>query len=270
MIKISKLLRQLAAAFAVTSAALSANAAVTTQLGFLWDESGSISSSNFNLMKQGYAAALAALPTDGSIEVTIYGFSTGTEVIVAPTVINSVAARTAVVNAINANTQSNGLTNTASGITDITRAMVSSSNYSSGLASIINIATDGEPTTGGNSVDAAIASEKAGIDALTAEGIALGSSGLNFLKSIVFSPLAGPCSGCGTLLPVNSTPPNPMTSNPWVLPVNTFDDFGVAINAKVQAIVNPTPEPGTLALLGIAVAGLAAGKRRAARRQSLA
>jgi len=239
------------------------SAPLTTQLGFLWDESGSINSTEFALMKSGYAAALGALPVDGSVEITVYAFSSSAQVIVAPTVINSIAARNAVVAAINANVTVGGSTDTAAGITAIANAMKNSGNYSAGLASIINIATDGVPNSQINAVTAAIAAKALGIDALTAEGISLGVGGADFLRDIVFSPMNGVCNNCGTLLAVNSTPPNPMTSNPWVLPVNSFDDFGKAINAKVQAIVNPNPvpEPGILMLLSLGLVGLAISRR---------
>jgi hypothetical protein len=239
------------------------SAPLTTQLGFLWDESGSISVGSFTLMKSGYAAALGALPVDGSVEITVYSFADGTGQIVAPTVIDSVATRNAVVALINGNTQSFGGTNTGAGINAIAAAMKNSANYAAGLASIINVATDGVPNSQTAAVAAAIAAKALGIDALTAEGIALGTGGANFLKDIVFSPIAGPSVGGGTLLAVNSTPPNPMTSNPWVLPGNSFDDFGTAINSKVQAIVNPNPvpEPGVLMLLSLGLVGLAISRR---------
>lgn len=265
MFKLSKILRKIGVALAVSAAAItSAHAAVTTQLGFLIDASGSIGTTNFNTMRSGYAAALGALPTDGSVELSVYTFASGTVQVVAPTVISSTAIRDSVISLINGMGYTGGGTDTAAGINAITAAMVGSSSYSSGLASIINIATDGVPNSTSAAIVAATAAKAAGIDALTAE--AIGSVNFNFLRDLVFSPLAGPCNDCGTILALGATPPNPMTSAPWVLPVNTFDDFPTAINAKVQAIVNPTPEPGTLALLGIAAAALAAGKRRAARR----
>jgi hypothetical protein len=55
-----------------------------------------------------------------------------------------------------------------------------------------------------------------------------------------------------------------MTSNPWVLPVNSFDDFPTAINAKIQASVGQVPEPGVLALVALGLVGLGFARRNRA------
>jgi hypothetical protein len=149
--------------------------------------------------------------------------------------------------------------------------MVHSSLFNTGLRSIINIATDGlpnvpAPTTQAQAaaISAATSARAQGIDALTAEVIGAATSDPGFMQDIVFSPLGGPCNNCGVILPDGSTPPNPMTSNPWVLLVNNYDDFDRAINAKVQAIVNPVavPEPGALVLVGTALAAALGFSRR--------
>jgi hypothetical protein len=265
-----KLIRRLFAPLVLGIAALSSpvafSAPLTTQLGFLVDASGSIGTPNFNIMRNGYSAAFAALPTDGSIELTVYTFATGTVAVVAPTVITA-ASLPGILAAVNTMVYTGGITATSLGINAITAAMTGSGNYLSSLSSIINIATDGEPNNSGltatqskaAAITAAISSEAAGIDAMTAEGI--GSVNFAFLKDLVFSPTNGPCTGCGTLLPDGSTPPNPMTSNPWVLSVNDFNDFPTAINSKVQAIVNPTPEPGILMLMSLGLVGLVVARR---------
>jgi hypothetical protein len=265
--------RSAALVLAGACAALSAQAVpVTTQLGFLIDESGSIVAADFAKMKAGYASAIQALPTDGSIEVTIFSFSSTTTQIVAPTVVTA-ASRAGIANAVNVHVQALGSTATAAGITAISNSMVHSAEFDPALRSIINIATDGVPTVGAPSpqaaaITAATSAETAGIDALTAEVIG-GTTDPGFMIDIVFSPGAGngPCNNCGVILPDGSTPPNPMTSKPWVLMVNNYDDFDRAINAKVQAIVNPAPEPGALLLVGTAIAAaLAASRRRSSTR----
>ena len=259
MFTLSKILRNTCSALALAAASLATYAApLTTQLGFLIDASGSIGSTNFNTMKSGYSAALAALPTDGSIELTVVTFASGTVTVVAPTIVTA-ATLPGILTSINNMGYTGGSTATDAGINAISGLMTGSANFNRNLNSMINIATDGVPNNTATAITAAVNAENAGIDALTAE--AIGSFDSSFLKSLVFSPLNGPCTNCGTLLTVNSTPPNPMTSNPWVLPVNSFDDFPTAINAKVQASVGQVPEPGILTLMALGLVGLGFARR---------
>ena len=266
MLTFPKVLRHAGSVLALAAASLASYAApLTTQLGFLIDDSGSISSSNFNTMKQGYAAALAALPVDGSIEVTVYKFSTNAVQVVAPVVLSSQAALNTVVAAINAMTQSGGSTATAAGITAISNAMIGSTKFNKNLNSMINIATDGQPNIPSNNADqaainAAKAAEIAGIDALTAEAIGSGID-TDFLRDLVFNPTKGPCNNCGTVLTNIADLTNPMIGDPWVLKVANYSDFGSAINTKVQASISEVPEPGVLVLLAVGLIGLGMVRR---------
>lgn len=258
---ISRFMRGALASLALATATFSASAAPTTQLGFLIDASGSIGIANFNLMRNGYISALGALPQDGSIEVTIYTFSSSAAVLVAPLVVSSAADIATITAALNGFSYAGGGTNTADGIRSISGAMLASGNYNAGLRSIINLATDGVPNSQPDAIAAAAAARLGGIDALTAEAVGAAGAAPS-IAEMVFSPLCAVNAGCGVVLPDGSIPTDPMTSaNPWVLEINNFADFPVAINAKVQAIVNRVPEPGSVALVGLAL-GLVVVARR--------
>lgn len=264
MSTLGKFLRWAGGALTIAAASLATHAApLTTQLGFLIDVSGSIGQTNFNIMRAGYATALAALPTDGSIEVTVVSFSSGTTDVVKPTIVTA-ATLPGIISKINTMNYDAGQTATAAGIDRITKLMTESANFNKKLDSMINISTDGEPNVpwwdpDGAAISAAQNAENKGIDALTAEYI--GNGDVDFLRDLVFSPLKGPCNNCGTVLAAGSTPTDPMTSNPWVLRVNSYDDFPTAIKNKVAVVTGQVPEPGMLMLLAAGLVGLGFARR---------
>lgn len=147
MLTRSKILRHTCSALAIAFASLASYAApLTTQLGFLIDASGSIGTQNFNTMRSGYATALAALPTDGSIELTVVTFASGTATVVAPTIVTS-ATLPSIITSINNMLYTGGSTATNLGINAITGLMTGSGNFNRNLNSMINIATDGVPNS---------------------------------------------------------------------------------------------------------------------------
>src|SRR5262245_24480239 len=102
-------------------------AAGPIQIGILVDGSGSIGSSNFTAMTSGLQnALLSQIPTNSSVEVTVVQFSTGTSVIVSPTLINNAATLTTVATAVGTMPFPAGVTNLSAGITALTAQMTGS------------------------------------------------------------------------------------------------------------------------------------------------
>ena len=259
-----KLIRN--AVLSIGLAVSAGSASALTQLGAALDGSGSVFNSDFILQLQGWADAVGNLPTDSSVEVTVVQFGTGPGAVVEvqPTLIDSPATRTAVQNSINAISQGFGGTPIDAGINTLVNAMTNSANWAGGANdSVINLATDGFPNNATDALNAALAAESMGIDALTAEAVGP-NAGTAFLQTLVFNPTCAANSGCSVLLAADSVPPNPLTGSAWVLPVTNFNAFGAAIGGKVGAIVG-VPEPQLLALLAIGLVGFGASAKRRAR-----
>ena len=229
--------------------------ALPTQLGIAIDGSGSVSSADFAIQKNGLSAAFAALPVDSSVEITLVQFASGAQIEAGPVVIDSLATRDALVASTNAIVQTQGGTNPAAAINALTNAMTGSTSF--GGDSIINLSTDGGFGLS-SALTSANAAKAAGIDALTAEAIGPGAGTSNLL-AMVYNSNSNPNDGSSVLLPSNSAPGNPLTNPAWVVPVTSFTAFGPVIGSKIQAIVGPptaVPEPGAIALIGIGMLAL--------------
>ena len=114
-------------------------------LALVLDESGSIGNADWLLQKQGYANVLgsALIPTDGSLVIGVWKFDDTVEQVFAPTLIDSPAAKSNLLAAINGMVQGGGFTAIGDGIT---AANVGFVNY--GLAglekAVIDVSTDGD------------------------------------------------------------------------------------------------------------------------------
>jgi hypothetical protein len=269
----NRIIGRTSAALALALSCAAAQPAPTTQLGLLVDASGSVNSQVYQTLLQGAYTAVDAMPTDGSIELTIMKFSTVVSPSMMPTVLTS-ATKPLVLNILTGlrSTQDVALSNNHLGIQAISQAMTSSGHFAPGIRSIISILTDGDvPGNQTATTNAALVAEVAGIDALTAvvagdRAFWSGNAGLNYTASLVFSPLcAATSTQCGAVFASGATPTDPMTGAGWVALSSTSGDVARGIGANLAprtVLVSSVPEPGSLALVGLALVALTLNGRR--------
>lgn len=265
----------MSAAVAIPAAFGGSAQAAVYDLAFIMDESGSVGFGNYTSAMNSLATALTnsltpAVLAQDQYNITVISFSSDADVVVSSTLVSNTTQLGAVTTAIN-NISFDGST------TNYTAAFEALSAQANALTpgsagSIINMMTDGEPfpNSGGNS-DANIAAARDdliddGWDALGFEAVT------NNPDSAFLASLAFDTGGVGTTNIISDPDDiNDPLNETFVLEVSSFGDaYAAAIDAKVDAVVNPDPTPvpvpAALPLLagGLALFGFFARRRNAA------
>jgi hypothetical protein len=243
-------------ALGALASAPSANGGVI-QLGFIIDESGSIGSGNYNTIKNGLANAINNfIPTNGQYEISVISFASGTQNLVSNVLINSVAARTAVANAVLADTFTGGGTNMTGAFNAMNSLLLASTLEID--ASYVNLGTDGvanSPTNAAAARNNLIGTGvgQAGVDNISIEAIG-GGVDATFLQNSICYP--GPCD---TTFPYN------FPTQGFYIAVANAEAYAGAIAEKIQTVVDATvPAPAPIALFGLGLAAMGFVRRRIA------
>lgn len=217
--------------------------AVPIELALVLDASGSISGANWDLQRDAYAGALAAvLPADGTIAVSVIRFANTATVVRPMTVINNAADLAALSTFFTTLSQSGNGSSTC-----ISCGIIQAEGTFTGTAtvrSVIDVSTDGEWNTGVNPAG------PAGTAGTSAWAVANDADVVNAL-------------GIGT-----ATAPN-FASGPgsFSLLAPNFAAFQSTLETKLRRETGggTTPEPQTLALLAmVAMIGAYTLKKRRA------
>lgn len=211
-----------------------AQAIPTTELALVVDASGSINSTEWGFQMTGYHNALdTLLPTDGSVAISIIRFGRTATTVLGMTAINNVADRTTVSDFFLSLSQwGNGST------TCISCGIINAEASFSGSAtnSIIDVSTDGGFNVG---VDP---NGPAGTMGTAEWAVSMAATSLNAIGIGVMPNFAhGPDS--------------------FALMATNFSTFSGAIATKIATELQ-VPEPGTLAIFGLGLAGLGIARRR--------
>lgn len=224
-------------ALGVAWGASEAHAVPEISLGLALDFSGSIDEDEFDLQKSAYANAIqSVIPTDGTVGISVTAFAEGALLIRPFAEIDSEVAKQDLVDFFNdLDADNRGIDTGSTAIGEGIEVAAASLQLSLGsVRTLIDVTTDGQNNLGVDPVTAAQDVVNAeNITAVNALGIGTGTApGFNF----------------GT--------------DSFSLVVADFAALEGALTEKLEREVNGIPEPATIALLAVGLAGVGFAARR--------